>query len=438
MELAGRGAAEAIHARWPDAPVAVLCGPGNNGGDGYVVARWLSLWGHRVKLWATGVARTEDARRNAGLCAAMGLAPVRGLKEALDGAVVGVDALLGTGQDRPPSGAFGEAVRRLGAGPDVVVALDLPTGLCGDTGQALGRDVVNAHLTITFGFAKPGCYAMPGAALRGELQVIDIGVALGRTGDLAQADALVVEATDVVTPPPAPGAAKWDRGHVAVRARGGAAVLAAHGAFRGGAGLVTLLLPRDEWAGLHGLWPEVILAEPEALDPRRHDVLVIGPALGHHEVDAVCGAWRDFPGAVVADADALTVLARGAPPPVSGARLITPHSAEAARLLGCTREEVDADRFGTVDRLTTWGTAVLKGPYTLVASGADPVRINPTGGPALATAGTGDVLAGLIGGGLARGLEPLEAATGAVYHHGCAGDTLGPRATASDLVEALR
>ena len=451
MELAGRAAATELRARWPGARVAVLCGPGNNGGDGYVLARWLGLWGHEVRLWASGAARGDDAVRNAALCNAQGLRPCRGFGEALDGAEVVVDALLGTGQRSAPRGGVAEAVRRLGearAGGAAVVALDLPTGLDADTGQVLdptGELVVEADLTVTFGFAKPAFWAMPGTALAGEVEVVDIGLDLGflQEPQLAEAGHRLLEAPDIDgwRRGRREAEAKWDRGHVAVLGRRGAAVLAAHGAFAAGCGLVSLLLPPAEQLRLPGLRPEVILGEEDQLDPARHDVVVVGPALGADQRDRVLELWREHPGPLVADADALTALAAApAPAPPGRARVLTPHSAEAARLLGCSRAEVEADRFGAARRLSDAYacTVVLKGPGTLLAAPGEPLRINPRGSAALATAGTGDVLAGLLGGHLALGLGPLEAACVAAWEHGAAGETLPPRGTASDLLGALQ
>ena len=442
MELAGRGAADALAARWPDGPVAVLCGPGNNGGDGYVVARWLALWGREVRLWASRAPSTPGAITNAGLCQEMGLRVTQTPTEALDGVAVAVDALLGTGQRSAPRGTIRDGLRALAASPAPTVAMDLPTGLSADTGQKLGTECVQAALTVTFGHHKPGLLCEPGATLCGEVVCVDIGLALAaRSRPDLTATAFILEASDIAGWQPArrPSEAKWDRGHVAVLAGGGAAVLAAHGAFRAGAGLVTLLAPRTEWPRLHGLWPEVILAEPDALSPRRHSALVIGPGLGlsAQTAEQVRRLWRDFPGPLLADADALTHLgtAREAP---AGVRVITPHSAEAGRLLGKTRAAIEADRFSAVRALVGPRTvALLKGPNTLI-SGAEGTWAVPVRCSALGTAGSGDVLAGLIGGLLAQGCAPQIAAALGAWRHGHAGLTLQARATASDLLDALR
>ncbi len=446
MEIAGRGAAEQIHQGWPGATVAVFCGPGNNGGDGYVVARWLHHWGHAVRLVIGRPAATPDAQVNARLCTALGIAATAldddaGLDRALHGVDLVVDALLGTGQQDAPRGfalAGLDAMRRAA----VRVALDVPTGLCADTGQELGPPLPRFDLTVTFGRIKRGLLCAPGCVLAGRVHSVDIGLDLAGLvdADLVDSDALLLEAADIDAwqPPEDAADAKWNRGHVAIRAAGGAAVLAAHGAFRAPVGLVTLLAPRADWPAFHGLWPEVILAEPDSLDPRRHDAVVIGPGLGADHADEVRRTWREFPGPVLADADALNILARKRTAPPEGAvRALTPHSAEAARLVDLARDQVDADRFAACQLLRSFGTPLLKGPCSLIgASGA--TWVNPTGDQHLATAGTGDVLAGLAGGYLARGLPAERALALAAWRHGAAGQALGPRATASDLVEGLR
>lgn len=435
MEIAGRSAAERVHARHPDASIGVWCGPGNNGGDGYVIARWLELWGHEVHVRAAAPARTVDALDNAALHPAGS-----GAMPRVD---ILVDALLGTGQREAPRGAIGDAVASIRAAHRrgaVVVALDLPTGVCADTGRALAgtEAAVAADLTLTLGRWKPGLLCAPGRSLAGEVLLIDIGLDLAEGIDEVGVAGWLLEPVDIRDPTVRSDAAKWDRGHVAVRAGGGAAVLAAHGAFRGGAGLVTLLAPPEEWPALHGLWPEVILAAPDALCARRHDALVVGPGLGLDRVDEVRRLYGSFPNPVVVDADALTTLsAMATPPPAGGPRVLTPHSAEAARLLGCARQDIDADRFGAVTRLMRFGTPVLKGPGTLIGAPDGP-RVNPTGDERLATAGSGDVLAGLIAAALAGGASPVDAACGAVFRHGAAAAKMPPRGTATDLLDALR
>lgn len=440
MEVAGRDAARAIHERWAGAPVAVLCGPGNNGGDGYVVARWLAQWGHAVAVWASGPPKTESARANAALC--RGVTHVPSWEQAaahLSAGGVLVDALLGTGQTGPLRGRIGEALAGLAGVPAARVALDVPTGLNADTGQRLGEPVVAADLTVTFGRHKPGLLAMPGANLAGEVVVVDLGFDLAEDR-VGPPEACLLTAAQIADwlPRRSSADAKWNRGHVAIRANGGAGVLAARGAFAVGAGLVTLLTPRRDWGRLHGLPPEVILAEPDAWTPGRHDVLVLGPAVGRDD-DAgreILHRWDTVEQPVVGDADAITHLARrGGWGPLPSNRVLTPHAAEAARLLGTTRDVVDADRLSAIQQLGE--NVVLKGPFTLVGAAPQPL-VNPTGCARLATAGTGDILAGMVGGLWAQGLSATAAAASAVWLHGRAGERIPPNGTASDVVAAVR
>jgi NAD(P)H-hydrate epimerase len=271
---------------------------------------------------------------------------------------------------------------------------------------------------------------------------VDLGLDLVKTINpaLMTPAAWILEANDIDNwrPTIPASAAKWDRGHVGIIGGGGAATLAAHGAFRGGAGLVTLFAPKSMWKTFHGLWPEVILAEPESMDPSRHDVIVVGPGLGTTDVDTVCNLWSTYPGAVVADADAINILAAASALPSSQfPRLLTPHTAEAARLLGITRAQVENNRMAAIAALGDMATSILKGPHTLIAAG-ECIWINPTGSNRLATAGTGDVLAGMVGGCLAAGSTPEQALAIAVWDHGLAGALMPPQGTATDLLMALQ
>ena len=441
MELAGRGAADRIHALLPPASaVAVFCGPGNNGGDGFVVARWLHTWGHRPRLWVPIAPRTPSSRHNAALCAALSIPSLPSPQAALSDAAAAVDALLGTGQRSGPRGAILDGVRSLSSTSLPTFALDIPTGLCADTGQRLGGPAVTAQETITFGDWKQGLLCEPAAGLSGRITRIDIGLSLaaGLPGVPSPGAALLCPA-DIPArlPPRGDDQAKWSRGHVAICAGGGAAVLAAHGAFRAGAGLVTVIAPRSDWPLLRGLWPEVIVAPPEALNPRRHNALVIGPGLGLERPEQVRSWWSSWPGALVADADALTILSPAPLPTSPSPRVITPHAAEAARLLGTTRAAVEADRFSAARALRPAGVCVLKGPHTIISSEAAADAVVPVRCGRLATAGSGDVLAGLIGGLLAQGCSPRDASIAGAWWHAQAGTRMPLRGTAQDLLAAL-
>jgi len=437
MEIAGRGVAEVIHERFPMGEIAILCGPGNNGGDGYVAARWLTHWGRDVRIWGAKP-KTDDATINRHLCERMDI-PFLAASDAVAGATVAVDALLGTGQRDAPRGEIADALSALSQTP-CRVAVDIPTGIHADTGQALSQPP-SFDLTVTLGRWKAGLLCAPGCDVAGDVYCVDIGLDLAHTVDpsLAHSAAQLVELSDIETwRPTVQGSdAKWDRGHVAILAGGGAAVLAAHGAFRGGAGLVTLLAPKDEWKTFHGLWPEVILAEPGDLDPKRHDVVVVGPGFGLDQPEKIISLWEDYTGGVVADADALSILANHPhQTPTHAKRIITPHSAEAGRLIGISRADVEGNRLQAIAQLASFGVVVLKGPHTLI--GPDRLWFNPTGCSRLATAGTGDVLAGVIGGLLATGIAPAHAAAIGVWDHGTAGQRMPADGTASDLIEAMR
>jgi len=436
MEIAGRSLAEIIHERFPTGELAILCGPGNNGGDGYVAARWLVQWGRTVRL-SGPPCKTDDAAVNRTLCERLGI-PILSVDDALLGAHIGVDALLGTGANREPSEAIAQVIHSINQA-DHVVSVDIPTGIHANTGAVMGV-AVQADLTVTLGRWKPGLLAAPGCEHAGDIYCVDIGLDLAHTVDphLMNPVALLLEESDIERWRPQVGnsEAKWDRGHVGIIGGGGAATLAAHGAFRGGAGLVTLFAPKPMWESFHGLWPEVILAEIESLDSGRHDVIVVGPGLGTDKVDLICDLWSNFDGGVIADADALTVLSSHPhTTPTDKPRVITPHTAEAARLLGLSRSEVEADRFAAAFALSQKAVSVLKGPHSLIASRS--LWVNPTGCNRLATAGTGDVLAGMIAGSMAAGVSPERASAVAVWDHGMASTRMPSGGTASDLIDAL-
>jgi NAD(P)H-hydrate epimerase len=461
MENAGRGAADVIErellgARASGRRVVVVCGAGNNGGDGFVVARRLLTRGASAEAWLAGDPSrlTADCRANHDAFAGVGGqirhlppgAPLDALAEALAEADVAVDALFGTGLDRPiapPTSELVEllaAARRSGAR---VAALDVPSGLHADTGVPLGSCVA-ADLTVTFARLKLGLVTGQGARMSGPVHVVDIGVPPALSSEHA---AELVEASDVrarLAPRPI-DTHKYRAGHVAVLAgspgRAGAAILSARGALRGGAGAATILTWPEAASVLEGRVPEVMVVALPAVDVasgrdallRSVDArlsgkaaIVIGPGFG---TDAGALAisrhvLASFGGPIVADADALTLHA-GAPEDfaVAGGRVVlTPHSGELARLLGRTSAEIEADRFGAAREAARRAASVvlLKGAYTIVAAPDGPVVVTGSGSPALATAGSGDVLSGLIGA-LACALTPFEAAWCAAFLHGVAG-----------------
>lgn len=469
METAGRGVAAAVvdELAGRRGPVVVVCGGGGNGGDGYVVARALAGAGVEVAVVAVvaGDALTGDARlyRDAYLAAGGAVheatdgAGVSALRALLTRAAIVVDAIFGVGLTRPVAGHLADAIAAINAAPGRRIAIDVPSGLHADTGATLGCAVA-ADRTVTMALPKLGLVGAPGCATAGRVTAVDIGIAPRLIAALAPR-AAIVEATDVVAALPRHGALvhKHRRGHVLVVAgspgKRGAGRLAAMAALRAGSGLVTLAGPAEASGELTA--PDPIMTavvtdggELAAL-VRDKAAIAIGPGLpeddaGARWVAAAIAAGRpcvvDATG--LAHAAAHPHLLDGATAPV----VITPHPGEAARLLGLTTAAVEADRPAAVRALAQRRrvVAVLKGARTLVCDGRDPramIYVVPTGGPALATAGTGDVLAGAIAALLAQGLDAATAAWAAAYLHGAAGDALAARyglgVIASDLPVAL-
>ncbi len=484
MEAAGRGAADEIRAflrrRGQEVrgrPVVVVCGRGQNGGDGFVVARVLTGWGAHVRVFLVG--REQDVRGDAAAkLAALAQAGIRPaeisepgglgqLREAL--AVPGglaVDALLGTGVAGPASGLIAAAIALVNESGVLAVALDLPSGLSADTGVAPGP-VVRAALTTTFGGLKRGLVLSPGRELAGETRVVSIGVPAEETQRAA--GVFLVEADDVRKefPTRRRDAHKGDFGHLLVVAgsigKTGAAALSGRAAMRTGAGLVTIAVPRSQQPVVAALAAEsmtealpetatqsVALAARErllALGATR-DAVALGPGIGlDPDTQALARELvRDLRAPMVIDADALTALAghldllASAPAP----RCLTPHPGEMAGLLGVSVAAVQADRIETARRFAMAQRVylVLKGDASVISSPGGRTLLNPTGNAGMASGGTGDVLTGMVGALLARGRDPLAALYAAVYLHGLAGD-LAARVKgeegliAGDLVEAI-
>lgn len=463
MENAGRGAADVIERELlgGDATahtVVVVCGAGNNGGDGFVVARHLLARRARVQAWLVGdeAKMTPDCRANhdafvglGGVVPSIVLAAtpnVDPLAAALAGAEVVVDALFGTGLDRAIASPLADVVELLNRARErgvEIAALDVPSGLDADTGATLGI-AIDADLTVSFAHLKLGQMTGHGSRKCGPVHVVDIGVPPSLAGSNIEAAAELVEARDVrarIAPRPI-DTHKYRAGHVAVVAgspgKVGAAMLSARGALRGGAGAATVVTWPDAASSLEARVVEVMVAPladggdrgallasvDAALANKR--AVVIGPGFGTGDRSRAVShhVLSTFPGAIVADADAFTLHA-DAPEDfaVAGGRaVLTPHSGELARLLGCTSAEVEADRFDSARRAAKRANAVvlLKGAYTVIASPDGRVVVAGAGSPALATAGSGDVLSGLIGA-LSCTLSPFEAAWSGAFLHGTSG-----------------
>jgi NAD(P)H-hydrate epimerase len=444
MELAARGVAEVVRDRFGRAAshgVVVVCGAGNNGGDGYACARWLHGWGVPVRVWSLSPTSAGDAGTMRAAWARLHVREVEGV----DGAGLLVDAVFGTGLTRAVAGEEGRAIRAMNALGAPIVAVDLPSGLHADTGAELGV-AVRATCTVTFGRLKPGLLTEPGADLAGDVSVVDIGLGCA-SSDPVGADSLaeMPDARDLARSWPirAPADHKTRSGQLLVLAGSrnmtGAAVLACRGALAVGVGLLTLAAPRGAIARLAALPPEAMVLQCGAgdhLEPLREaeftgfTAVAAGPGLGgglgapdRALGDALGDLWARSALPLVYDADALAFAIGGGP----GGRVVTPHPGEAGRLLGLSAAEVQADRFGAAARLADGRTAILKGRYSLVASPGTPISVNPTNTPVLATGGTGDVLLGMVGGLLARGVAPRDAARLAAWAHGRAGERLAAR-----------
>lgn len=447
MENAGRGAAEVIAREFPSAThLLVVCGAGNNGGDGFVVARrWLTIGRHAVVCFlGTEAALSSEAKAQLGAYVAVGGKVVQfddeHWRETVAQSHVIVDALFGTGLTRPVEGIHADAVRRINAAQTPVVALDLPSGLDANTGQTLG-ECVRATLTVTFGQPKRGCFTFAGASMVGALHTVDIGAPL----DLARASGRLafaanrVDVQKLLQRRPAVGH-KGHAGHVLVIAGAtgtvGAARLAAHGAFRAGAGVVTIAtheevataLASETWEVMvRGVGPEYSAGLSDLVD--KADSVVFGPGLG---LSQVAEGWLEavashFAGTLVIDADGLTLLARNPGVIKAGASkvVLTPHPGEAGRLLNRSAAAIEADRFSALELLSTGleSTVVLKGAPSLVGD-PNATFVAPPGHACLATAGSGDVLAGTIGA-LATQLLALDAALVGTWLHATAGERLG-------------
>lgn len=441
MENAGRAVAEEIVRRYGARPTLVLCGPGNNGGDGFVAARYLKAWGWPVRLALMG-----DAARltgDAALMAGRWDGPVeQGV--AIGAAELIVDALFGAGLSRNFPGEIADAVNGSGC---PVVAVDVPSGLDGVTGQPRGSAIV-ADVTVTFFRLKPGHLLMPGRELCGELVLADIGIparVLEKIHPAARVNA------DILLPDPDPAGHKYGRGHAVVVSGGplhtGASRLAARAALSSGAGLVTLSGSPQTLAVHAAQVSAIMLSDADLstlLADRRKNAVLIGPAAGvgvetRDQVETVLMSGA----ATVLDADALTSFAdererlfrliglgegRGV--------VMTPHEGEFRRIFDIG----DASKLDRARKAAALSGAViiLKGADSVIAAPDGRARINVNAPPSLATAGSGDVLAGIVTGLLAQGLDPFEAACSAVWLHGDAAERHGPEGlTAESLLRLL-
>ncbi|MBZ9759581.1 NAD(P)H-hydrate dehydratase [Mesorhizobium sp. CA8] len=463
MQRAGEAVAAVVLARYPGAKrVHVLCGPGNNGGDGYVVARLLAEAGVDVALWTSGKPRAgSDAALAAADCA-LERHPLSAFT-AEAGSLV-VDAIYGAGLSKPLTGdAKGavDAVTRLNL---PVIAIDLPSGVSGESGQILGS-AFSAAVTVTFARKKPGHLLLPGRERCGEIVLADIGI----RDEII--DAIAPQAFEnrprlwiANFPAPAVDTHKYRRGHASVFSGGpsatGAARLAALAAARSGAGAVTVLSPANAMQVNAAHLTSIMLRKVDAIEDvhdllgdRRPSAFVLGPGFGigdkardftlaalakNRQDGGVEGLVLDADG-ITSFRDAASTLFEAAARPDAPALIMTPHEGEFARLFA----DIAADK--ALSKLTKAREAALRANAMIVYKGADSViaspdgrtAINSNGAPWLATAGSGDVLAGLIAGLLAQGMPAFEAACAGVWIHAEAGSRFGPGLIAEDLPLAM-
>jgi ADP-dependent NAD(P)H-hydrate dehydratase / NAD(P)H-hydrate epimerase len=447
MENAGRAVADAISRRFAPRRAAVLCGPGNNGGDGFVAARILAERGWPVRLALLGDA--GSLKGDAAMAAVRWSGKVEALTGAvLDGAGLIVDGLFGAGLARPVDGAAAEIIAALDERDTPAVAIDVPSGIDGSSGEVRGI-APRAALTVTFFRRKPGHLLMPGRVHCGETIVAPIGI------DRAVLDTIAPGAVANHQswwlshfPGSDAGGHKYSRGHglvVGGATMTGAARLAARGAARVGAGLVTVAAPVTAFPIYAAALTGIIVQPTASLDEfgalladRRRNAVLIGPGAGLEQVTrdktiatlATCKA-------TVLDADALTVFTSDPTAlfaAIRGPCVMTPHEGEFARLFDVTGGKLDRARRAAKQ---SGAVIVLKGADTVIAAPDGRAAINENAPPTLATAGSGDVLAGIVLGLLTQGMPAFEAAAAAVWLHGEAAKRFGAGLIAEDLIETL-
>ncbi len=480
MERAGSGTTDFIQDRFGPLAgkrVTILCGKGNNGGDGLVVARLLRQ--RRASVTVLLLAPTAELSRDAkamyrrwlrvgGTSTTKSFKSPDQAQALLAGSHLLIDALLGTGLSAPVTGAYREAIRLMNEAAGPIVSVDMPSGIHADDGAVLGC-AVRASATVTFGLPKLGLYVGAGIDHAGVIHVVDIGIPAAFVNEIDGRTLLITkELVKAALPPRTASSHKGTYGHAGILAgsvgKTGAAALAAKAALRTGVGLVTVGVPASVNDVLEAkLLEAMTLPLPDtkartlgraAFDRilafiQARTAVAIGPGLSTHPetVELVQSLMKHLDRPTVLDADALNALASRASlltecktPPI-----LTPHPGEMARLeVGATSQSVNADRLGTARRFARERGVflVLKGARTVVARPDGLLMICPTGNPGMATAGTGDVLTGMLVGFLAQGIPSWEAACTATYLHGAAGDLAAGRLgsagmIAGDLIEQI-
>lgn len=460
MENAGRGTVDAmvrLLGSLEDKVVSIFVGPGNNGGDGLVIARHIHQRGGRPEIFLLVEAKQlkGDAAVNFRIVQKLPI-PVHLLLSVDDLTAaevlfkksdIIVDSIFGTGLAREVTGHFVETIRRINRFTCPVIAVDVPSGLCADTGRILGT-CVQADLTATFGLAKPGQATGSGKDCVGELEVVDIGIPPEAWQNADIRFELLDEGVGRWLPRRLPSAHKGTYGHLLIVAgssgKTGAGILCARGALRGGAGLVSLCVPHDLNPVFESAMSEAMTIPLLSSDGKisikdysevekalaGKNALAVGPGLGTDDEtgELIIKLYRECPLPMVVDADGLNILARNPAsiknPPAP--RILTPHPGEMSRLINTDTGKIQNNRLQLAETFAKENRVfvVLKGAGTVIAAPNRRVAINPTGNPGMATGGTGDVLTGFLGALLAQGFPSWEAACLGVYGHGLAGDRL--------------
>ncbi len=481
MENAGRGAAEVILATFPEIQkmkIAVIAGKGNNGGDGFVIARYLLNRGISVKVFLltdSNVLR-GDAETNFQMVRRMGGEVIslpsskdyQKVKRDLEKFDLLIDGIFGTGLDTEVRGYYREVIDHLNSLQKPIVAIDIPSGLNANTGKPLGT-AIHAFLTVTFGLPKVGHLVSPGTDYVGELKVIDIGIPR-KLVEEEKIQTHLLEYEEIrqrVSIPRRPDTHKGDYGHLLVIAgsvgKTGAAVMACQAALRMGAGLVTLAIPKSLNPIMEVKLTEV-MTEPlpetplqtlslRAFNPilrlcENKSAVVIGPGVGTFKETQtlILKLIKTLNLPIILDADGLTALSTQPKtlPLTNRSLILTPHPGEMARLTGSTGQKVQEDRIGLSRHFAQSHHLylILKGYRSLIATPKGEIFINPTGNPGLASGGTGDVLTGMIGGLICQGFDILPSLQVSVYLHGMAGDWVarerGEKSlVATDLIEKI-
>jgi ADP-dependent NAD(P)H-hydrate dehydratase / NAD(P)H-hydrate epimerase len=446
MKNAGSCVADVIASRWPIQPVVVLCGPGKNGGDGFVAAQILSSLGWPVRLALLGT--LGELKNETADHAALWRGPIEALSPAiLDGALLVVDAIFGAGLSRTVGGHAKDTLEAAVNKHLIVVAVDVPSGVMGDTGEDLGA--VQATITVTFFRKKPGHVLQPGRRMCGETIVKNIGIAENVVAKIVP-DTFENHPTlwKFALPPIKEQANKYHRGHVLISGgypMTGAARLAAHAAARVGAGLTTIAVPEFAFlAYATGLMSVMIKPLKDAdefeqlVSDSRFTGFLIGPGAGvGKDTQARCLRMLATGKPTVIDADAITSFKEQLSllfNAIRGPCILTPHEGEFSRIFACTGDKLQRAR----DAAKLSGAIViLKGSDTVIASPNGTAIINSNAPASLATAGSGDVLSGIILGLLGQGMDPLLACCAAVWMHSDAAESFGTGLIADDLPDLL-